>query len=199
MNCTETPGEGPIFRAEDAVSSYSATAATGELTVTDFTEWVSDGEDMFFAARYFHTCTPQLQNFLFFLRSTKICIVLTSYFTDVVNGQTASSFPAPKLYSKPLNLPERMSETIAWTSSTKSSASKSCIPVKLHFLSLEGLPTLPLVRFFNNSSAPSVHVFKSLRLNLWYLVPAPKPNCKHRSAVEYLHCNCLLPLMFGRA
>ena len=81
---------------------------------------------------------------------------LAQMFCRCRQWSNCSLFPAPELYSKPQNLPERIPETIAWTSSTKSSASKSCIPVKLHSLSLEGLLTLPLVRFFNQlATTPS--------------------------------------------
>ena len=43
---TTTPGGGPIPWAEDAVSSIVASVAKGELTVTDFSECASDGEDI---------------------------------------------------------------------------------------------------------------------------------------------------------
>ena len=45
-NVTTTPGGGPVPYTEDVVSSYVASVAKGELTVTDFTDCVSDGEDI---------------------------------------------------------------------------------------------------------------------------------------------------------
>ena len=58
------------------------------------------------------------------------------------------------------------------------------------------LQTLSKIVLQNSSR---LHVFVSLRLDFWYLVPAPKPICKRRSAVECIHCSCLLPLMFEMA
>ena len=55
MTCTVTSGGGPILRIEEALSSYSSSAAAGKLTVTDF----SDGEDMVFTAKFDHDCIPQ--------------------------------------------------------------------------------------------------------------------------------------------
>ena len=43
---TTTPGGGPIPWTEDAVSSYVASVTKGELTEADFTDCVSDGEDI---------------------------------------------------------------------------------------------------------------------------------------------------------
>ena len=45
-NVTTTPGGGPVPWTEDAVSSYVASVTKGELTVTDLTDCVSDGEDI---------------------------------------------------------------------------------------------------------------------------------------------------------
>ena len=44
--CTVTIGGGPVPRVEDAVSSISASAANGELTVADCLGEVSLGDDI---------------------------------------------------------------------------------------------------------------------------------------------------------
>ena len=51
-SCTVTTGGGPVPCVEDAVSSYSALAAKGELTVTDFVGDVSLGDDI--CTAHFH-------------------------------------------------------------------------------------------------------------------------------------------------
>ena len=124
MNCTVTSGGGPILRVEDALSSYASSTVAGELTVTDF----SDGEDMVFTAKSYHTYTPQLQLFFFFLRSTKICAALTGCLTDVVNGQTVLRFLHPNFTPTPPTVTIKNPKTIAWTSSKESSTSKILNP-----------------------------------------------------------------------
>ena len=56
-NYTVTPGGGPNLHAEDAVPSYVASVAKGELTITDFSDLVSDGEDI---VQNFHVKCLQL-------------------------------------------------------------------------------------------------------------------------------------------
>ena len=85
-NVTTTSGGGPVPCAEDAVSSYAASAANGELTVTDFTDYVSDGEDILLAADTTLTKPLPATEFVLLLHSTQICAALNFRCEDVFNG-----------------------------------------------------------------------------------------------------------------
>ena len=149
-NCTVTSGGEPILHVEDALSSYALSAATGELTVTDCTDWFSDGEDMLFTAKSYPTCTPQLQHFCFFFRSTKICAALTRCFADVVNGRTCSSFPAPELYSNPQSY-QKESQNNRLDFFNQVFRQQILYPSKFALLSLRISRSFPLSFCFNSS------------------------------------------------
>ena len=70
MNCTVTSGDGPILRVEDALSSMVASAATGELTVTDCSGEVSEGDDICTAHTH-KICTQSAEIFLLSFHSTR--------------------------------------------------------------------------------------------------------------------------------
>ena len=108
MNCTVTSGGGPIPSAEDAVSPYASSVAKGELTVTDFTDCASDGEDILLAADTTLTKPLPVTKFVLLLHSTQICAALNFCCEDVFNGQLRLFFPAPHFTPESHSLPERI-------------------------------------------------------------------------------------------
>ena len=70
-NVTTTPGGGPVPWTEDAVSSYVVSVTKDELIVTDFTDCVSDGEDIFSTANTTLRYHTQAQNLSFLLTAQR--------------------------------------------------------------------------------------------------------------------------------
>ena len=101
-------GGGPIPSPEAAVSSYVASVAKGELTVTDFTDCAFDSEDILLAANTNLTKPLPVTKFVLLLHSTQICAALNFCCEDVFNGQLRSFFPAPHFTPESRSLPERI-------------------------------------------------------------------------------------------
>ena len=177
-HCTVTPGGAPPARTDDAVSSNVASVALGKLTVTDFTDCVSDGEDI-----------SQISLHVKFLKNSHSnnfpCLGRPALLAQLLIVLKESPESAPFFVRFPPRYHSKFLISVSfkiWVLPLSTLGSSLCLsPVTSKIFSSS---FVELVTF-------AVHSNRAFTFALWVLLfPAPKPICNVCRTNSVAHVSC---------